>query len=126
MKKIAFFLLAVLLLVGCAAKEPTEPAEALPVVPQDLVGTWVSADPGELDMVETIVFEQDGSFSVQCDYRGEDAGTIYGTFTAELDTLICSITGGTTPYATEFTFRVDGRELVLTRDGSDAHYLKNA
>lgn len=126
MKKILWILLSVVLLVGCAAKEPAETTEPPTLIPQDLVGTWVSADPGELDMVETIVFSQDGSFSVQCDYHGEDAGTIYGTFTTELDRLICSITGGTTPYAAEYTFRVDGRELVLTRDGSDAHYLKNS
>lgn len=117
-------LLLALLCTGCRSTE-TPNAEAIGL-PQDLIGTWVSADPGELDMVETIVFSEDGSFSVQCDYHGMDAGTISGDYVTEDDHLICNITAGTSPYTAEYTFRVDGRELVLTQDGSDAHYLRNS
>lgn len=125
MKKILPLFAALFLLVGCKTAQ-SAPESTLPAIPQDLIGTWVSADPGELDMVETIVFSEDGSFSVQCDYHGMDAGTISGDYVTEDDHLICNITAGTSPYTAEYTFRVDGRELVLTQDGSDAHYLRNS
>lgn len=116
MKKF-WILLALVLLVGCAA-----PAGS--ALPPELIAMWRSADPGELDMVETIEFFEDGSFTVSCTYQGQDAGTLTGTWTAANGTVSCHITGGAAPYAVDYAYRVDGRELTLEDDDGPAHYLR--
>lgn len=111
-------LLALLLLVGCAA-----PA-AEPALPPELMAMWRSADPGELEMVETIEFFEDGSFTVSCTFQGQDAGTLTGTWTAAEGVVTCHITGGATPYTIQYAYTVDGRQLTLEDDDGPAHYLR--
>lgn len=111
-------LLALALLVGCAAPA----AEA--ALPRELIAMWRSADPGELDLVETIEFFEDGSFTVSCTYQGQDTGTLTGTWTAADGTVSCRITGGAAPYTVDYAYTVDGRELTLEDDDGPAHYLR--
>lgn len=120
-------LLCMFFLFGCAAEAaPTEPStEAENAVPQELVGTWTSADSGELDMTETFTFNEDGTLSAYAVYHGTQSSTITGTFRAEGHTVYCEVTGGVTePYSLVYEFRVDGRELYLTDDDGDAHFLR--
>ena len=63
MRRAAAALLCLLLLCACAAPEQ---ADALP---QELVGSWVSAGNG--DLIETMTLAQDGTISVQCTFRGK-------------------------------------------------------
>ena len=95
-------------------------------VPQDLPGVWVSADAGKLMLSETITFGEDGSLTVSGTYQGSDAGTVYGTYRVEYNRILCSITGGTTPFDVSYQFRIDGRELILTDDDGEAHYLRTS
>ena len=79
MRRAAAALLCLLLLCACAAPEQ---ADALP---QELVGSWVSAGNG--DLIETMTLAQDGTISVQCTFRGKDTGTIRGVWHADGQTL---------------------------------------
>lgn len=124
MKRLLSPLLCLLLLAGCTAgQEPGESVSAQP--PQGLAGVWVSASAGDLDMVETITLTEDGTITVQCDYQGQDAGTISGVYHVDGERLIAEISQGTTPYTTEFRYTLDGRELILSDSSGDAHYLRN-
>ena len=105
------------LLCACAAPEQ---ADALP---QELVGSWVSAGNG--DLIETMTLAQDGTISVQCTFRGKDTGTIRGVWHADGQTLFTDIQEGTSPYQAEFTWAVDGRELTLTDESGTARYVRN-
>ena len=105
------------LILGIAAPEQ---ADALP---QELVGSWVSAGNG--DLIETMTLAQDGTISVQCTFRGKDTGTIRGVWHADGQTLFTDIQEGTSPYQAEFIWTVDGRELTLTDDSGTARYVRN-
>ncbi|MBQ3355897.1 MAG: hypothetical protein IJG45_02110 [Oscillospiraceae bacterium] len=129
----AILLLALLCCVGCSRTPATPESTAAPVtelpeygIPQDLPGVWSSADAGKLMMSETITFGEDGSLSVSGVYEGSDMGTIYGTYRVMGNTIFCDITEGATPFKVSYAFRVDGRELVLTDDDGDAHYLRTS
>ncbi len=134
MKQLIFCLCLVLLLcVGCQGESTqattTEPTgtttEATPTfIPAELLGSWVSATGGELEMVETITFGEDGTISVSAVYQGHDTGTIYGTYLVAGHSIYCNITEGTTPFTVEYDFRIDGRELTLTDAEGPAHYLR--
>lgn len=123
MKKTLCLLLALLtaalLLAGCAARKDAD-GDAATVesaadgIPQDLVGVWVSANTGENQIRETITFNDDGTMSVSAEYRGQDAGTISGTFTVKGSVLTCDIDRNASGAFTRvYTFAVDGRELTL-------------
>lgn len=128
MKKICLIICFALLLCLCSAcsPEPEASVEVVSGVPQELPGVWVSASGGELELVETITFEEDGSLMVSATYQGADAGTIYGSYRVEQDTVYCSITEGAEPFDMTFTYRIDGRELTLTDADGDAHYLRTS
>ncbi len=134
MKQVIFCLCLVLLLcVGCGKEttasttEPTIPTtNADYFIPTELLGAWASARGGELEMVETITFTEDGSISVSATYHGSDAGTIYGTYVVMGHTIYCSITEGATPFSVVYDFRIDGRELTLTDKDGTAQYLRVA
>ena len=126
-------LLALFPMAGCAEAPVDETAEASATVsetvfsvPQDLPGVWVSADAGKLMLSETITFGEDGSLTVSGTYQGSDAGTIYGTYRVEFNRILCSITGGATPFDVSYQFRIDGRELILTDDDGEARYLRTS
>ena len=134
-------LLLCVLFVGCetaadsaesSTQIPSEAPQTLPdasdepEIPQDLPGVWVSADAGKLMLSETITFGEDGSLTVSGTYQGSDAGTVYGTYQVEYNRILCSITGGTTPFDVSYQFRIDGRELILTDDDGEAHYLRTS
>ena len=122
MRRAAAALLCLLLLCACsAAPEPTQPAAD--ALPQELVGSWVSAGNG--DLIETMTLAQDGTISVQCTFRGKDTGTIRGVWHADGQTLFTDIQEGTSPYQAEFIWTVDGRELTLTDDSGTACYVRN-
>lgn len=95
-------------------------------LPRELLGVWVSADEGERNMVETIIFFEDGSMTVELKYQGSDYGKLYGSCTLEGHRLICSITDGASPYTVEYEFRIDGRMLILTDDDGPAEYLRTS
>lgn len=120
-RMIPLFLLLVLLCTGCRETPSAAPSVS---VPQELVGTWVSADGGTLDIIETLTFTQDGSLTVRCTFRGQDAGAVSGVCRLENGVLICDITEGTSPYTVQYTFAVDGRELRLTDAEGTAQYLR--
>ena len=137
MKRLLILLaLLALLLTACGKKEtpvviPAEPADANRVtealteaVPPMLIGAWRSLDPGELDMVETIEFFEDGNMSVNCTYQGQDAGTIYGTYTITNGILHCDMVANGAPYIIDYQFLIDGRELILTNEDNEANYIK--
>lgn len=142
MKRVFPLFLAVLLLLTACGKakpaETTQPpsmeaATTVPTVPstqygipQDLPGVWVSADEGKLAMSETITFYENGELEVFAVYRGEKTATIYGTYRVQFNTIFCDITDGTEPFSVTYSFRVDGRELTLTDDDGDAHYLRTS
>ena len=132
-------LLLCVLFVGCetaadsaesSTQIPSEAPQTLPdasdepEIPQDLPGVWVSADAGKLMLSETITFGEDGSLTVSGTYQGSDAGTVYGTYRVEYNRILCSITGGTTPFDVSYQFRIDGRELYLTDSDGEAHFLR--
>lgn len=127
-------LLSLLMIVGCADTEakpiaPNTPAvseETEFSVPQELPGVWSSADEGQLMLTETITFDEDGNLTVSGTYQGDDAGTIYGSYRVEGNKIICSITGGTEPFQVTYSFRIDGRELILTDAEGDARYLRTS
>ena len=134
-------LLLCVLFVGCetaadsaesSTQIPSEESQTLPAasgepeIPQDLPGVWVSADAGKLMLSETITFGEDGSLTVSSTYQGSDAGTVYGTYRVEYNRILCSITGGTTPFDVSYQFRIDGRELILTDDDGEARYLRTS
>lgn len=107
--------------------EPTStvaPSFDLAGVPENLIAMWRSADAGELDMVETISFEDDGSIFVHCTYQGADVGTIYGTYYVAGDRICCDMTSDGQPYTVEYQFILDGRELTLQDDDGPAHYIR--
>ncbi len=110
--------------------EPTEPTSTVAPsfdianVPENLIAMWRSADAGELDMIETITFEPDGSISVNCLYQGADVGTIYGTYYVTGNRIHCDMTSNGQPYIVEYQFILDGRELTLQDDDGPAHYLR--
>ena len=122
------------LLFGCRQKapqpsektEPTEPTSTVAPsfdianVPENLIAMWRSADAGELDMIETITFEPDGTISVNCTYQGADAGTIYGTYYVTGDHIHCDMTSNGQPYIVDYQFMLDGRELILQDDDGPA------
>ncbi len=133
MKKLPIlFLLLPLLLTGCGTRDPAPPVETVLTesstettpVPPMLIGMWRSLDPGELDMVETIELLEDGTISVNCTYQGQDAGTIYGTYSVMEEFLHCNMTANGAPYVIDYRFEIDGRELVLYDDDGAAHYIK--
>ena len=140
MKKSFFLLLLLLclLLSGCrktpAQENPpsletpghTADREEIMTIPRELLGVWVSADPGEREMVETISFFEDGTMTVALQYQGSDYGALYGSCTLEGHRLICSITEGASPYTVEYDFRIDGRMLILTDDDGPAEYLRTS
>ena len=123
MKKTLCLLLALLtaalLLAGCAARkdaagDAATAESAADGIPQDLAGVWVSANTGEDQIRETITFNDDGTMSVSAEYRGQDAGTISGTFTVKGSVLTCDIDRNASGAFTRvYTFAVDGRELTL-------------
>lgn len=123
MKRIWSVLLA-LLLAGCAAA-PNAETESQELIPQELCSIWISASGGERNIIETMTFREDGTFSVHCDYNGANAGTISGVFHVEDNRLITNIQEGTAPYTAEFEYKIDGRELYLTDDSGTAHYLRS-
>lgn len=134
MKKsiLILLLLTMLLFAACDTQQPQEPTEptdtSVPVensVPQELVGTWSSANSGELDMTETFTFNEDGTLSAYAIYHGTQSSTVTGTFTIVGHTLYCEVTGGVSePYNIEYEFRVDGRELFLTDDDGQSQFLR--
>lgn len=132
MKKIGLICLLALLLLSAAcgqarpAATVSEVTEATSAVPQELPGVWVSADAGTLDLTETITFYENGNLEVSATYQGKAAGTIYGTYRVEFDTIFCDITEGADPFDITYTFRIDGRELILTDAEGDAHYLRTS
>ena len=134
MKRLIICCLLCLLLCGCSGKAAADPTTdaALPTsaaaepIPQELPGVWVSASGGERNMIETITFGEDGSLMVHLDYEGSDYSTVYGAYCIREGKLVCDITEGTTPFHKEYTFRIDGRELYLTDDDSEAHYVRNS
>lgn len=131
MKKVILLLLLLVLTLSTACGKAqtagtTATKEAVFTVPQELPGVWVSADAGTLQMTETITFYESGELMVSATYQGRDAGTIYGTYQVEFDTIYCSITEGAEPFDITYTFRIDGRELILTDDDGDAHYLRTS
>lgn len=95
-------------------------------IPQELIGVWVSADPGELDMVETITFAEDGAISVNLRYQGEDYSTIGGSYSVEGHTIVCHMTEGTSPFTTEYEYVIDGRMLSLIDAEGTADYLRTS
>ena len=126
-------ILGLLTAVGCSEAAPSESLEessALPEtvfsVPQDLPGVWVSASEGQLMLTETITFYENGDLTVSGTYQGSDAGTIYGTYYVDNDQIFCDITAGTTPFKVTYTFRIDGRELILSDAEGEAHYLRTS
>lgn len=137
MKRLLILLiLLTLLLTACGKTEaptvntedPTQSQAAqiteTEAVPPMLIGAWRSLDPGELDMVETIEFFEDGSISVNCTYQGQDAGTIYGTYTVTNGMLHCDMTANDAPYIIDYQFLIDGRELTLINEDREANYIK--
>ena len=136
MKQLIFCLCLVLLLcTACGTTQSTTPTTvttteptttSTPFIPTELLGTWASARGGELEMVETITFFEDGSLSVNAVYQGQDAGTIYGTYTVIGHSIHCAITQGTTPFSVVYDFRIDGRELTLTDEEGTSQYLRVA
>ena len=137
MKRLLILLiLLTLLLTACGKTEaptvntedPTQSQAAqtteTEAVPPMLIGAWRSLDPGELDMVETIEFFEDGSISVNCTYQGQDAGTIYGTYTVMNGMLHCDMTANDAPYIIDYQFLIDGRELSLINEDREANYIK--
>ena len=139
MKRVLICCLLCLLFYGCSGKAASTPSEAAPQessvseeipqeepIPQELPGVWVSASAGERNMIETITFAEDGSLTVHLDYEGSDYSTVYGTYRVREGKLICDITEGTAPFQKEYTFRIDGRELYLTDEDGEAHYLRNS
>lgn len=137
MKRLLILLiLLTLLLTACGkpetptvnTEEPTQSQAAqiteTEAVPPMLIGAWRSLDPGELDMVETIEFFEDGSISVNCTYQGQDAGTIYGTYTIINGMLHCDMTANDAPYIIDYQFLIDGRELILINEDREANYIK--
>lgn len=127
------FICLLLTFTGC--KEDTlEPQQTAPpqiadeqssVLPE-LIGSWVSASGGELEMIETITFFPDGTMTVSCTYQGADAGTIYGTYYGDAQQVVCDITQGADPYTIRYMYLIDGRELTLENSDRTAHYLRNA
>lgn len=118
---------------GCSEAAPSEsveassaPPETVFSVPQDLPGVWVSASEGQLMLTETITFYENGDLTVSGTYQGSDSGTIYGTYYVDNDQIFCDITAGTTPFKVTYTFRIDGRELILSDADGDAHYLRTS
>ena len=137
MKKVfCLCLLLALLLVGCGTtttaptvvtyetETDTEVLETSPI-PEMLVGMWRSLDPGELDMVETIEFTEDGLIFVSCTYQGQDAGIIYGTYYVADDMIHCDMSStNNDPYILDYRYLIDGRELTLSSESKNAHYIK--
>ena len=126
-------ILGLLTAVGCSEAAPSEsveassaPPETVFSVPQDLPGVWVSASEGQLMLTETITFYENGDLTVSGTYQGSDSGTIYGTYYVDNDQIFCDITAGTTPFKVTYTFRIDGRELVLSDAEGEAHYLRTS
>jgi len=127
------FLLLSLLFTACQ-QDTLEPQQTAPpqmideqsAVLPELIGSWVSASGGELEMVETITFFPDGTMTVSCTYQGADAGTIYGTYYGDEQQVICDITEGAEPYTIKYMYTIDGRELTLENSDRTAHYLRNA
>lgn len=134
MKRLVCLILVFLLLLAVGCTEATQTAETTQAVteetvfsvPQDLPGVWASADEGQLMLSETIAFFDDGQMMVTGTYQGSDAGTVYGTYRVDGNEIFCDITGGTTPFQVTYTFRIDGRELILTDAEGDAHYLRTS
>ena len=141
MKRVLICCLLCLLLCGCSGKAASNPAdpqgssasESIPQessvpesIPQELPGVWVSASAGERNMIETITFGENGSLMVHLDYEGSDYSTVYGTYCIRDGKLVCDITEGATPFQVEYAFRIDGRELYLTDEDGEAHYLRNS
>lgn len=137
MKQLILCLCLVLLLCTACGKqtpaptasttEPTVPTtnEAY-FIPTELLGSWASASGGELELVETITFFEDGTMTVSAVYQGSDAGTIYGTYVVQGHSIYCAITEGATPFSVVYDFRIDGRELTLTDEDGTAQYLRVA
>ena len=126
-------ILGLLTAVGCSEAAPSEsveassaPPETVFSVPQDLPGVWVSASEGQLMLTETITFYENGNLTVSGTYQGSDSGTIYGTYYVDNDQIFCDITAGTTPFKVTYTFRIDGRELILSDAEGEAHYLRTS
>lgn len=137
MKKLLILCLFLcLLLAGCRENTPTPTVETPPAesteavletspIPEMLIGVWRSLDPGELNMVETIEFTDDGYISVNCTYQGADAGTIYGTYYVAGESLHCDMTStDSKPYILDYRFEIDGRELTLYTESKAANYIK--
>lgn len=129
---ISILLILLLCCSGCAGGTPTETtaptdtaATDADFIPTELVGTWTSASSGELDMTETFTFNEDGTLSAYAIYRGTETPTVGGSFAVSGHTLLCEISEGVNePYTVTYEFRIDGRELYLTDDEGDSHFLR--
>ena len=133
MKRYIIPILLILLLCcsGCAGGTPTETtaptdeATDTDFIPAELIGTWTSASGGELDMTETFTFNEDGTLSAYAIYRGTETPTVGGSFTVSGHTLLCEVSEGVNePYTVTYEFRIDGRDLYLTDDEGDSHFLR--
>ncbi len=129
MKKLLILILLALLLLLCACKTRA-PADAATtaaphVIPQELLGTWTSASSGELNLTETFTFYDDGAVYATALLDAEPEKAVNGTYYTAGNKLYCEVTGGVEePYALEYTFRIDGRELLLTDSDGTSQFLR--
>lgn len=107
-----------------AAPETTAPLETV-TREQDpeIVGSWVKR--GEFaedaDYVETLQVMEDGTVTVQMDFRGEPYQTLTGTWYTQGRHFVVTIDADN-PYTTDYQYLVDGRELTLQNDAGTYIY----
>lgn len=136
MKKWILLIALLALCTACTSKtqtptqspETTAPTTAPEVSAHELdpqiVGTWVKS--GEFaenaDYVETLLISDDGTISVQLDFRGEPYQTLTGTWYTDGRHFVVYIAADE-PYTTDYQYIVDGRELTLqSEDGTYVYY----
>ena len=79
----------------------------------------------DLPVMASLTFNEDGTLSAYAIYRGTETPTVGGTFTVNGHTLLCEVSEGVNePYTVTYEFRIDGRELYLTDDDGDSHFLR--